>query len=443
MAKYTKSQILEIAEEEDVEFIRLQFTDMSGTMKNMAITAGQLEHALDNKCTFDGSAFEGFAGVEESDMYLHPDPDTFAILPWRPQQGKVARMICDVYDQNGKKYAGSSRTILQNVLEQAAAQGIEAQAAPECEFFLFHTDEDGMPTVTTHDKAGYLDLGPLDLGENARRDMVLTLEELGIGVKSSFHEVASGQHELDFLPTSALCSADQIMTFKFAVRMIAKRHGLHATFMPKPKTGVHGSGMHLHFSLEKDGRDLFRDDSDPMGLSKEAYSFIGGIMEHIRGITAISNPLVNSYKRLVPVISAPVNVAWSGTYRSSLIRIPDSHDGLTRIELRSPDPSANPYLVLAVCLAAGLDGIRRKVLPPEPVTENIFEMSDREKADRGISMLPSDLGEAVSALEQDSFLRNVLGETFASQYIEARKQEWAEYIPQVSSWEIERYLHRI
>ena len=300
-----------------------------------------------------------------------------------------------------------------------------------------------MPTVTTHDKAGYLDLGPLDLGENARRDMVLTLEELGIGVKSSFHEVASGQHELDFLPTSALCSADQIMTFKLAVRMIAKRHGLHATFMPKPKTGVHGSGMHLHFSLEKDGRDLFRDDSDPMGLSKEAYSFIGGIMEHIRGITAISNPLVNSYKRLVPGFSAPVYVAWSGRNRSSLIRIPDSHDGLTRIELRSPDPSANPYLVLAVCLAAGLDGIRRKVLPPEPVTENIFEMSDREKADRGISMLPSDLGEAVSALEQDSFLRNVLGETFASQYIEARKQEWAEYIPQVSSWEIERYLHRI
>lgn len=443
MAKYTKSQILEIAEEEDVEFIRLQFTDMSGMMKNMAITAGQLEHALENKCTFDGSAFEGFAGIEESDMYLYPDLDTFAILPWRPQQGKVARMICDVYDQDGNKYEGSSRTILQNILDRAAAQGIEAQAAPECEFFLFHTDEGGMPTVTTHDKASYLDLGPLDLGENARRDMVLTLEELGIGVKSSFHEVASGQHELDFLPAPALQSADQIMTFKFAVRMIAKRHGLHATFMPKPKTGVHGSGMHLHFSLEKDGRDLFRDDTDPMGLSSDAYYFIGGIMEHIQGITAISNPLVNSYKRLVPGFGAPVYVAWSVRNRSSLIRIPDAHDGLTRIELRSPDPSANPYLVLAVCLAAGLDGIRRKVLPPDPVTENIFEMSDREKADRGITMLPSDLGKAVAALEQDAFLRGVLGETFVSQYIEAKKQEWADYIPQVSSWEIERYLHRI
>ena len=443
MSEYTKKQILAMAEEEDVEFIRLQFTDMSGTMKNMAITAGQLEKALENKCTFDGSSFEGFAGIEESDMYLHPDPDTFAILPWRPQQGKVARLICDVYDQNGKRYEGSSRAILQNVLEQAKAMGIEAQTAPECEFFLFHTDEDGMATVTTHDKAGYLDLGPLDLGENARRDMVLTLEELGIGVKSSFHEVAPAQHELDFLPVSALQSADQIMTFKFAVRMIAKRHGLHATFMPKPKTGVHGSGMHLHFSLEKDGRDLFRDEKDPMGLSREAYFFIGGIMQHICGITAIANPLVNSYKRLVPGFSAPVYVAWSGRNRSSLIRIPDAHDGLTRIELRSPDPSANPYLVLAVCLAAGLDGIQKQTLPPEPVTENIFEMSEREKASQGITMLPSNLGEALDALEQDTFLCSVLGETFASRYISAKKQEWLEYIPQVSSWEIERYLHRI
>lgn len=443
MPKYTKEQILTAAEEEDVEFIRLQFTDRNGTLKNMAVTASQLERVLDNQCTFDGSAFEGFAEVEESDMYLYPDLDTFAILPWRPQQGKVARLICDVYDCNKKLYSGSPRTILKDVLDHAETLGFQAKAAPECEFFLFHTDEDGMPTITTHDKAGYLDLGPLDLGENARRDMVLTLEEMGFGVKSSYHEVAPGQHELDFLPAPVLRSADQIMTFKFAVRMIAKRHGLHATFMPKPRTGIHGSGMHLHFSLQKDGKDLFHDPSDPMQLSREAYSFIGGLMEHIQGITAIANPLVNSYKRLVPGFEAPVYVAWSGHNRSSLIRIPKHHNGLTRIELRSPDPSANPYLVLAVCLAAGLDGIQRGTIPPDPVTENIFEMSEQERKERRIFMLPSSLYEASLALENDPFLCKVLGEKFASQYISSRKQEWREYLPQVSDWEIERYLHCI
>lgn len=443
MPKYTKEQIMEAVEEEDVEFIRLQFTDRNGTLKNMAVTSGQLERVLNNQCTFDGSAFEGFAEVEESDMYLYPDLDTFTILPWRPQQGKVARLICDVYDCNQKLYDGSPRTILKNVLEHTQTLGFQAQAAPECEFFLFHTDEDGMPTITTHDKAGYLDLGPLDLGENARRDMVLTLEEMGFGVKSSYHEVAPGQHELDFLPAPVLRSADQIMTFKFAVRMIAKRHGLHATFMPKPRTGIHGSGMHLHFSLLKDGKDLFSDPSDPMQLSREAYCFIGGLMQHIQGITAIANPLVNSYKRLVPGYGAPVYVAWSGHNRSSLIRIPNHHNGLTRIELRSPDPSANPYLVLAVCLAAGLEGIQKEILPPEPVTENIFEMSEQERKERRIHMLPSSLYEAALALENDPFLCSVLGEKFASQYISSRKQEWIEYLPQVSDWEIRHYLHCI
>ena len=344
MAKYTKEAILQMAEEEDVEFIRLQFTDMFGMMKNMAITAGQLEKALNNQCVFDGSSFEGFVTIEEADMFLHPDLDTFAILPWRPQQGKVARLICDVYDREGNLYAKSSRTILQKVIFEAKAMGYEFEISPECEFFLFHTDEDGGATSVTHDKGGYLDLGPLDLGENARRDMVLTLEEMGIDVESSFHEVAAGQHELDFCPAAALRTADQLMTAKFAIRTIAKRHGLHATFMPKPKTGVHGSGLHLSFSLFQEGKDVFADKSDEYGLSKEAYYFMGGLMKHISGIAAITNPLVNSYKRLTPGYGAPIYVAWSAKNRSPLIRIPLTGDGIMAIELRCPDSAANPYL---------------------------------------------------------------------------------------------------
>ena len=310
MAKYTKEAILQMAEEEDVEFIRLQFTDMFGMMKNMAITAGQLEKALNNQCVFDGSSFEGFVTIEEADMFLHPDLDTFAILPWRPQQGKVARLICDVYDREGNLYAKSSRTILQKVISEAKAMGYEFEISPECEFFLFHTDEDGGATSVTHDKGGYLELGPLDLGENARRDMVLTLEEMGIDVESSFHEVAAGQHELDFCPAAALRTADQLMTAKFAIRTIAKRHGLHASFMPKP------------------------------------------------------------------VYGAPIYVAWSAKNRSPLIRIPLTGDGIMAIELRCPDSAANPYLALAVCMAAGLDGIKQKIVPPSPVDRNISDLTE-------------------------------------------------------------------
>ncbi|MDD7740275.1 MAG: type I glutamate--ammonia ligase [Fusicatenibacter sp.] len=443
MAKFTKEAILQMADEEDVEFIRLQFTDMFGTMKNMAITSSQLEKALDNKCVFDGSSFEGFVTIEEADMFLHPDPDTFAILPWRPQQGKVARLICDVYDRDGHLYQKSSRSILQNVIQEAADLGFEFHVAPECEFFLFHTDEDGGATAVTHDKAGYLDLGPLDLGENARRDMVLTLEELGFEVQSSFHEVAAGQHELDFCSAPALLTADQLMTAKFAIKTIAKRHGLHATFMPKPKAGVHGSGMHLSFSLFRDGKDVFRDEKDEYGLSQEAYYFIGGIMKHVRGMAAITNPLINSYKRLVPGYGAPIYIAWSAINRSPLIRIPMTGDGITAIELRCPDPSCNPYLALAVCLAAGMDGIRNQIQPPSPVNRNISGMTEEERAEHHISILPENLEEAIAELEKDDFLRGVLGEEFVSGYIDAKKKEWQEYIQQVSNWEIEKYLYRI
>ena len=419
MAKYTKEAILQMAEEEDVEFIRLQFTDMFGMMKNMAITAGQLEKALNNQCVFDGSSFEGFVTIEEADMFLHPDLDTFAILPWRPQQGKVARLICDVYDREGNLYAKSSRTILQKVISEAKAMGYEFEISPECEFFLFHTDEDGGATSVTHDKGGYLDLGPLDLGENARRDMVLTLEEMGIDVESSFHEVAAGQHELDFCPAAALRTADQLMTAKFAIRTIAKRHGLHATFMPKPKTGVHGSGLHLSFSLFQEGKDVFADKSDEYGLSKEAYYFMGGLMKHISGIAAITNPLVNSYKRLTPGY------------------------GIMAIELRCPDSAANPYLALAVCMAAGLDGIKQKIVPPSPVDRNISDLTEEERNAMQITLLPGSLGEAVAELKKDDFLCQVLGQEFVDGYINAKEEEWHEYLRQVSDWETEKYLYRI
>ena len=355
MSKYTKQDIIRFVEEEDVEFIRLQFTDMFGTLKNVAITKSQLGKALDNRCMFDGSSIEGFVRIEESDMYLHPDLDTFCIFPWRPQQGKVARIICDVYRANGEPFEGDPRYLLKKEIARAKALGYSFHVGPECEFFLFHVDENGQPTTITHEKAGYFDLGPIDLGENARRDMVLTLEDMGFEIEASHHEVAPAQHEIDFKYDEALATADNIMTFKLAVKTIAKRHGLFASFMPKPKYGVNGSGMHINMSLSKEGRNIFDAPQGEQGLSREAYYFIGGLMRHVKGMTAITNPLVNSYKRLVPGYEAPIYIAWSATNRSPLIRIPASRGEGTRIELRCPDPSANPYLTLAVCLAAGLE----------------------------------------------------------------------------------------
>ncbi len=376
MKHYSKEDIMNLVNDEDVEFIRLQFTDMFGSLKNVAITASQLEKALDNKCMFDGSSIEGFVRIEESDMYLYPDLSTLEIFPWRPQQGKVARLICDVYRPSGEPFEGDPRYVLKRAIKEAADMGYIFEVGPECEFFLFHTDENGLPTTVSYEKAGYFDLGPLDLGENARRDMILTLEDMGFVIEASHHEVAPAQHEIDFKYDEALATADNIMTFKLAVKTIAKRHGLHATFMPKPKYGVNGSGMHINMSLSKDGKNIFNDPEGNLGLSKEAYYFIGGIMKHMKGMTAITNPLVNSYKRLVPGYEAPVYIAWSATNRSPLIRIPASRGEGTRIELRCPDPSANPYLALAVCLRAGLDGIANKIMPPESVDCNIFALSE-------------------------------------------------------------------
>ncbi len=443
MSKYTKEDIWRMIEEEDVEFIRLQFTDIFGTLKNVAVTTSQLERVLNNEIMFDGASIEGFARVEQSDMFLRPDLDTFAIFPWRPQQGKVARFLCDIYRPDGTPFAGDPRHVLKRTVQEAAEMGYQMDVGPECEFFLFHTDDEGNPTTITHEKAGYFDVGPLDLGENARRDMILTLEDMGFVVEASHHEDAPAQHEIDFHYDEALKTADDIMTFKLAVKTIAKRHGLYASFMPKPKTGVNGSGMHINMSLARDGVNVFYDGQDCNHLSKEGYWFIGGIMKHIAAITAITNPLVNSYKRLVPGYEAPVYIAWSMRNRSPLIRIPAQTGTTQRIELRSPDSATNPYLAIAVCLAAGLDGIRNQIEPPASVEGNIFAMSEEEREKAGIKYLPTSLAEAIDGLEQDALIREVLGEHISRKYIEAKKEEWKEYCAAVSSWEIDRYLVNI
>ncbi len=443
MKKYTRDDVIRMVEQEDVEFIRLQFTDMFGNLKNIAVTSSQLERALDNQCMFDGSAIDGFVRIEESDMYLHPDFSTFAIFPWRPQQGKVARMLCDVYRPNGEPFEGDPRYILKRAIQRAKDMGYTLEAGPECEFFLFDTDENTMPTTVTHEQAGYFDIGPLDFGENARRDMVMTLEDMGFIVEASHHEIAPAQHEIDFMHDEALETADNVMTFKLAVRTIAKRHGLHATFMPKPKSDVNGSGMHINMNLKDEkGNNIFTDPSDNLGLSKEAYYFIGGLMKHIKGMAAITNPLVNSYKRLVPGFEAPVYIAWSATNRSPLIRIPSDNKEGKRIELRSPDSAANPYLTLAVCLCAGLDGIANKIEPPMSISGNIFAMSQEERDKKGIGYLPGSLLEAIEELEKDSFILEVLGKHIADAYISAKKSEWYAYRSHVTDWETEKYLYQ-
>ena len=443
MHNYTRDDIFHIVEEEDVAFIRLQFTDIFGTLKNIAITSSQLEKALDNKCMFDGSSVEGFVRIEESDMYLYPDYDTFEIFPWRPQQGKVARLICDVYTPDGKPFEGDPRWILKKTIKEANDLGYSFDVGPECEFFLFHTDDNGLPTTLSHEKAGYFDLGPNDLGENIRRDMVLTLEDMGFEIEASHHEVAPAQHEIDFKYDEALKTADNIQTFKMTVKTIAKRHGLYATFMPKPKFGISGSGMHINMSLAtKEGKNIFADENGKIGLSDDAYHFIAGIMKHARGMSAKTNPLVNSYKRLVPGYEAPVYIAWSAKNRSPLIRIPASRGNGTRVELRNPDPTANPYLVLALCLAAGLDGIKNKIEVPESVDCNIYEMTPGERRAAGIENMPADLKEAVDCLVADEFLCSVLGEHITTKYVEAKMKEWENYTTRVSQWEIDEYLYK-
>ena len=440
MGKYTKKDIMRIVADEDVEFIRMQFTDIFGQLKNVAITASQLEKALNNQIMIDGSSIEGFTRIHESDQYLYPDPDSFTILPWATGTGRTARLICDVYNPDGTPFIGDPRGVLKRALKKAADMGYTFNVGPECEFFLFETDEHGRPTTKTGDEAGYFDLGPVDHGEFVRRDICLALEAMGFEIEASHHEVAHGQHEIDFKYADALTAADNIMTFRMTVKTLAQQHGLHATFMPKPVFGINGSGMHTNMSLFKDGKNIFADPSDARGLSREAYAFIAGLLKHVRGMAAITNPLVNSYKRLVPGYEAPCYLAWSASNRSALIRIPAARGQATRVELRCPDPTCNPYLALAVCLAAGLDGIEKGLTPPEEVTDNIFAMDDAARAAHGIESLPGTLKEAIDAMEADALICETLGKHVTTQYVEGKKREWDAYRTHVSDWELGKYL---
>ena len=439
---YSKEDILAMVEENGVKFIRLQFTDILGTLKNVAITDRQLEKALNNHCMFDGSSINGFVRVEESDMYLRPDLDTFVIFPWRPQQGKVARLICDVYMPDGTPFEGDPRYILKKAINKAKDMGYTMNVGPECEFFLFEVDNDGNPTLKTNDKGSYFDLGPIDLGENARRDMTLALEDMGFEIETSHHEVAAGQNEIDFKYADALVTADNVTTFKYVVKSIAQRHGLYATFMPKPLHGVNGSGMHVNISLIKDGKNAFYNEEDQLGLSSVAYNFIAGVLKHIKEICPITNPLVNSYKRLVPDYEAPVYIAWSAKNRSPLIRVPSARGEGTRIEFRSPDPSSNPYLVLACLLLAGLEGIKDNLEPPKCIDRNIFNLSREERKRENIENLPESLHEAIAYMQKSDLVKEALGKNTFEYYIKAKEVEWDNYRTQVHQWEINSYLSK-
>ncbi len=436
----TKQEIMSIAKERNVRFIRLVFTDIFGILKNVTIPISQLERALDGQIMFDGSSIEGFVRIEESDMNLRPDYDSFTIYPWSPRDAAEARIICDVYDPHGRPFCGDPRYVLRRVLNEAAQLGYTVMCGPEAEFFLFQMGPDGQPTTKTHDQASYFDLGPVDKGEDARRDIVLALEEMGFEVEASHHEVAEGQHEIDFHFDEALVSADRVATFKFVTRTIARQHGLHATFMPKPIHGIAGSGMHTHISLFKDNENAFYDPRGRYELSDTALHFIGGLLEHAPAYTAITNPLVNSYKRLVPGYEAPVYVAWSAQNRSVLVRVPTSRNKNTRVELRSPDPSCNPYLAFAVMIAAGLDGIKNKTLPPDSMAHNIYDMSEEERATRGIRSLPANLHEALEHLKQDEVIKAALGDHVVSRFIEAKEHEWNDYRKRINPWELQQYL---
>ena len=444
MSKYTKEAILKEAKESGVEFVRLQFTDLFGIMKNVSITVSQLEKALDNQIMFDGSSVDGFARIDESDMYLHPDYDTWALFPWRKHlNAQTGRLICSVYKSDNKTpFEGDPRNVLKKVMDEAAEMGYGFNVGPECEFFLFKLDESGKPTLETGDEAGYFDLNPIDHGENCRRDICLALEDMGYTIEASHHEVANGQHEIDFQFGEVMTSADRVMTFKHVVKTYATKHGLHATFMPKPIYGIAGSGMHTNMSLYdlKTGKNVFDDPSGELGLSKEAHAFIAGILKHVRAITAFANPTVNSYKRLVPGYEAPTYLSWSTSNRSVLVRVPASRGKGTRVELRSPDPTCNPYIEMALCLAAGLDGIKRGLTPPAPIDYNVFDLTHKEIKEAGIELLPASLEEAIKAAKADSFIRETLGDHVYKNYIAGKQAEWNDYSMRVSQWEVDKYM---
>ncbi|WP_264844739.1 type I glutamate--ammonia ligase [Caldinitratiruptor microaerophilus] len=424
-----------------VRFIRLQLTDILGITKNVDIPVSQLGKALDGQIMFDGSSIEGFVRIEESDMLLRPDPSTFVVYPWLESGATAtARLICDVYNPDGTPFEGDPRNCLRRQVEAAKAMGFTFNVGPEPEFYLFERDAEGKPTTRPTDKASYFDLAPLDQGEETRRDIVVALEKMGFEIEASHHEVGPGQHEIDFKYADAITTADNIATFRFVVRTIAIQHGLHASFMPKPVYGIPGNGMHLHMSLFRGNENAFYDPSTPNQLSDVAMHFLAGLLHHAPAVTAICNPLVNSYKRLVPGYEAPVHIAWSEQNRSPLVRIPARRGLSTRLEFRSPDPSCNPYLALAVTLAAGLDGIRKQMEPPAPVHRNIYRMTDEERRELGIRPLPGSLGQALDALREDEVIQEALGPHIYAHFLEAKEVEWEIYRSQVHQWELDQYL---
>jgi len=437
-----RDEILKAVDEQKVHFLRLQFTDIMGIIKNVEIPRSQFEKALDGEILFDGSSIEGFTRIEESDMLLAPDLSTFQVNPWaNPDGSHVARLICDVHLPDGSPFPGCPRLTLKRQVARAAKLGYQMVAGPEAEFFLLQTEENGKVRLETHDVGGYFDLTPVDKGEQCRRDIVLVLEAMGFEVEAAHHEVAPGQHEIDFKYADAVTTADNVSTFRFVVKKVAQDHHLHATFMPKPIFGVNGSGMHTHQSLlTKQGKNAFYDPKGNWELSKVGLSYVEGILQHAPAFVAVTNPLVNSFKRLVPGYEAPTNVAWSEKNRSPLVRVPAKRGMSTRCEVRLPDPACNPYLALAVMLAAGLDGVENELEPREPVNKNIFTMSEREKRRLKIGQIPADLSQALDVLEKDQVVLEALGEHIAEHYIAAKRAEWAEYISLVHPWERERYL---
>ncbi|MDQ7792821.1 MAG: type I glutamate--ammonia ligase [bacterium] len=438
---YDSRDLTALVREHEVSSIRLQFTDILGIIKNVAIPASQLPKALDGQIMFDGSSIEGFVRIEESDMFLRPDPASFALLPWRsPEGGASARLICDVYTPEGEPFEGCPRCALKRVTARAARMGFEMMAGMEAEFFLFLRDEQGRATTRTHDQGSYYDLAPVDRGEQARQQMVEALTRMGFEIETSHHESAPGQHEIDFRYAEAVTTADNIATFRYVVRVMARDHGLHATFMPKPVYGVNGSGMHTHQSLFRNGQNAFADPSGRWGLSATALNYLAGLIGHAREFTAITNPLVNSYKRLIPGYEAPVYIAWSERNRSPFIRVPSKRGGSSRLEIRSPDPSCNPYLALAVMLQAGLDGVERRMPAPEPVNRNLYRLSERERVELGVESLPGSLREALQEMSQSELVHNALGDHIFQRFLEAKQIEYSIYRSQVHQWEVEQYL---
>ena len=439
---YTKDQIRDLVKEQKVEFLNLQFTDIVGIIKNVTIPVSQIEDMLDHGVWFDGSSIEGFARIAESDMFLVPDLDTFAIIPWDSEpEMATARFICDVFTPKGDPFPGDPRRALKNVLAEAEELGYTFNTGPELEFFLFNPGADGKLQPVPHDAAGYFDVST-DYATGVRRQMVKALQAFGIVVEASHHEVAIGQHEIDFQYGHALRTADQAVTFRVVLKAVAQRNGLYATFMPKPIAGINGSGMHVHQSMAdiKTGKNAFYDEGDERGLSRLAHQYIAGLLEHAQGMSAVLAPLVNSYKRLVPGYEAPVYISWGRTNRSALVRVPriSAHRSqATRVELRCPDPSSNPYLVFAVMLKSGLDGIKRGLTPPSAAEEDLYHIDPRSRA---LTTLPSSLGEALEALKADEVVQSALGPHIVERYIEAKQQEWDDYRLHVSQWELDRYL---